>query len=254
MALTFALLVRPAKVQMPAWALVEPTPTPQEPSPPVMRAPPAEAPTKKIPAAETGPPTKKAVTKAPPRKRTTKEVATGDIPVTGDPVTERISMIRDAPTERIPVAKDPATQRIPVVKKVPAKKAAARKVPAKKVPAKKGAPTKARPRPRPQGAPTKRIPRSKDPATNKIPISDDTPTLVLPPLMPYAPYGPGSMRASPDGSGPEDWPVKGRTDSRLFYTPGDPDYDDIEAQVWFQNEEFAARAFFTAWSKSTRKK
>ena len=72
------------------------------------------------------------------------------------------------------------------------------------------------------------------------------------PLMPYAPYGPGSVRADPDGSGPDGWAVKGRTDSRLFYTPDDACYDDIDAQVWFQDPEFAARAFFTPWRKSAR--
>jgi uncharacterized membrane protein ArfC len=61
------------------------------------------------------------------------------------------------------------------------------------------------------------------------------------------------MRANHDGSGPDGWVVKGRTDSRLFYTPDDPDYDEIVAQVWFQDEEFAARAFFTPWRKSSRK-
>ena len=61
------------------------------------------------------------------------------------------------------------------------------------------------------------------------------------------------MRANPDGSGPEGWSVKGRTDSRLFYTPDDACYDDTEAQVWFQDEEFAARAFYTPWRKSARK-
>ncbi|OBK24069.1 hypothetical protein A5634_04240 [Mycobacterium asiaticum] len=72
-------------------------------------------------------------------------------------------------------------------------------------------------------------------------------------MQPYAPFGPGSMRAEPDGSGPEGWIVKGRMDTRLFYTPGDANYDEIAAQVWFENEELAAKAFFTPWSKSARK-
>ncbi|VBA61266.1 hypothetical protein [Mycobacterium attenuatum] len=69
----------------------------------------------------------------------------------------------------------------------------------------------------------------------------------------FAPYGPGSARADADGSGPPGWLVKGRTDTRLYYTPEDPDYDATAAQVWFQDEGAAARAFFTPWRKSARR-
>lgn len=47
--------------------------------------------------------------------------------------------------------------------------------------------------------------------------------------------------------------AKGRSDTRLYYTPEDPTYDPTVAQVWFQDEESAARAFFTPWRKSTRR-
>lgn len=221
MVLTFTLTARPAKTQMPAWVLAEPRPRPKPE--PAMKTPAAEAPTKKMPAAQpkpkprtnatSAPTKKKAASKAPPRRRR---------PVSGD-----------AATERIPVAKDPATERIPVAGKRPAKKVAAK--------------AKARPK----GPATRRRPIPKDAATEKIPVSE-TPTTVIP-LIPYAPYGPGSMRANPDGSGPEGWTVKGRMDSRLFYAPDDACYDDTEAQVWFENEEFAARAFFTPWRNSARK-
>ncbi|ORV83942.1 hypothetical protein [Mycobacterium gordonae] len=216
MVLTFTLTARPARTQMPAWVLAEPR---QRPKPePVMKAPAAEAPTKKLPASRAnpkpGPAQKKAVSKAPPRKRR---------PVSGDAV-----------TERIPVAKDPATERIPVARKRPVKKtAAARKA-------------------RPKGATPRRRPVPKDALTEKIPASSEAETIVLP-LMPYAPYGAGSMRANLDGSGPDGWTIKGRMDSRLFYSPDDEGYEDTEAQVWFQDEEFAARAFFTPWRNSTRK-
>lgn len=243
MVLTFTLS-RPAKAEMPAWVSAGPSPQQAaEPAPSVAEVSLAEAPTQQMPVVTTGPPAKKAVAKAPPKRR--RPPAAGDARLragSGEAVTERIKMIRDAPTERIPISEDAATQRIPVVKKPPAKRA----------PAKKGVPAKARPK-GPRGTATKRVPGAKGTATKKISVGDDAPTTVLPPLMPYAPYGPGSMRANPDGSGPEDWPVKGRTDSRLFYTPEDPDYDSIEAQVWFENEEFAKRAFFTPWSRSTRK-
>ncbi|OOK70442.1 conserved exported/membrane domain protein [Mycobacterium kansasii] len=35
--------------------------------------------------------------------------------------------------------------------------------------------------------------------------------------------------------------------------PDDPDYDATVAQVWFQDEGAAARAFFTPWRKSARR-
>jgi hypothetical protein len=73
------------------------------------------------------------------------------------------------------------------------------------------------------------------------------------PVLPYAPYGPGSARATPDGGGPAGWLVKGRSDTRLYYTPDDPAYDATVAQVWFKDEESAARALFTPWRKSSRK-
>jgi hypothetical protein len=47
--------------------------------------------------------------------------------------------------------------------------------------------------------------------------------------------------------------VKGRSDTRLYYTPDDPTYDPTVAQVWFKDEASAARAHFTPWRKSLRK-
>jgi len=48
--------------------------------------------------------------------------------------------------------------------------------------------------------------------------------------------------------------VKGRTDTRLYYTPNDPTYDLTVAQVWFKDEQCAVRALFTPWCKSSRKR
>lgn len=187
-------------------------PRPRTNPEPAMKIPAAEAPTKKMPVAKPGP--AKKATKAPPKKRR---------PGSGD-----------AATKRIHVAKDHATETIPIPGKRPAKKAAAAKAKA-----------------RPKGQATRRRPVAKDAATEKIPVSSDAPTTVIP-LIPYPPYGPGSMRANADGSGPDGWVVKGRMDSRLFYTPGDACYAETEAQVWFEDEEFAVRAFFTPWRKSAR--
>lgn len=74
-------------------------------------------------------------------------------------------------------------------------------------------------------------------------------------------YSGGSVRAVRPGLGARwcrwqrtaGWLVKGRSDTRLYYTPEDPTYDPTVAQVWFQDEESAARAFFTPWRKSTRR-
>ena len=66
MVLTFTLMARPAKTQMPAWVLAEPSPRPKPE--PAMKTPVAEVPTKKLPAvkANSAPAKKKAVSKAPP--------------------------------------------------------------------------------------------------------------------------------------------------------------------------------------------
>jgi uncharacterized membrane protein ArfC len=85
-----------------------------------------------------------------------------------------------------------------------------------------------------------------DPPTTKIPVRKEFPTTKIP-VSPLAPYGPGSANPGPDGSGPPGWLVKGRMDTKLYYTPDDPAYDATAAQVWFIDEESAAQARFTPW-------
>jgi uncharacterized membrane protein ArfC len=82
--------------------------------------------------------------------------------------------------------------------------------------------------------------------TTKIPIAKELPTAKIPVSQP-TPYGPGSADATPDGNGPLGWLVKGRSDSKLYYTPDDPTYDPTIAQVWFEDEKSAERAGFTPW-------
>ncbi|WP_438804118.1 channel accessory protein ArfC, sunset domain variant [Mycobacterium haemophilum] len=101
------------------------------------------------------------------------------------------------------------------------------------------------------GTPTTTIPVTEEPPTT-IPVAEESPTTTSP-VAPYAPFGPGSARARADGSGPAGWLVKGRSDTRLYYTPDDPTYDSAVAQVWFKDEESAKRAYFTPWRKSSRK-
>lgn len=215
MVLTSALMLRPAGIQMPAWVFADPTSGPERK--PVAKVAASDSPTQRIPVARPRP-AKKVVAKAPPKKRP---------PATADAVTERIPVPGNRPAKKVPA------------KRVPAKKVSGAKVPGKKLP-----PKKVRPK-----DPTRRVSVTKDAVTEKIPVSDEVKT----PLVPYAPYGPGSMRAEPDGSGPEGWPVKGRTDSRLFYGPDDSGYDDVVAQVWFETEDFAKRAFFMPGRNSAPK-
>ena len=134
-------------------------------------------------------------------------------PATAEAVALRpVPSVKDAPTKPV--------EPLPPARLWPEKKApAAGKVPAKKVPAGGQAATA------PPGVRTRKLP--------------------------YEPFGPGSARATLDGGGPSGWPVKGRTDTRLYYTPNDPAYDLTVAHVWFKDERSAARALFTPWRKSS---
>lgn len=62
-----------------------------------------------------------------------------------------------------------------------------------------------------------------------------------------APYGAGSARADAAGGGPTGWVVKGTEDSMLYLTPASPGYDQTRAEIWFENEDSAMQAGFTAW-------
>ncbi|HWT47202.1 MAG TPA: hypothetical protein VN255_00985 [Mycobacterium sp.] len=157
----------------------------------------------------------------------------------GSPTTKRPAKKKAQAKKRVPARTGLPTKKIPTAKKLPPKKA----------PAAKAAPTKKVPPAR--RAPAKKPPASESPTT-KIPVAKESPTGKIP-VLPFAPYGPGSARATPDGGGPAGWLVKGRSDTRLYYTPDDPTYDPTVAQVWFKDEESAVRACFTPWRKSSRK-
>jgi hypothetical protein len=47
--------------------------------------------------------------------------------------------------------------------------------------------------------------------------------------------------------------VKARSGTRLYYTPDNPTYDPMVAQIWFKDEESALRAGFTPWHNNSRK-
>jgi uncharacterized membrane protein ArfC len=150
------------------------------------------------------------------------EPPTTTIPVENSGVespTTTIPVERESPTTKIPVEKEFPTTKIPVAKEFPTTK-----IPAAKRP------------------PRKRPPGATGPATVKIPK-----------VVPYAPFGPGSARADARGNGPSGWMVKGRSDTRLYYTPDDATFDGTIAQVWFRDEESAVRAHFTPWRKSSNR-
>jgi uncharacterized membrane protein ArfC len=146
----------------------------------------------------------------------------------------------ESPTTKIPVAKEPPTTKIRAVQEPPTTKIrAVQESPTTKIAVA-------------EETPTTKIPVAEETPTTKIPVAEETPTKKMP-AVPYAPYGPGSARAGAEGAGPAGWLVKGRSDTRLYYTPDDATYDRTVAQVWFKDEESAVRAFFTPWRKSSRK-
>jgi uncharacterized membrane protein ArfC len=154
------------------------------------------------------------------------EPATTMIPVETESPTIMIPVETASPTTKIPIETEPPTTMIPVE----------------------------------TASPTMKIPIANDAHTTKIPAANRPPRKRPPGAkgtrkiaVPYAPFGPGSARADGRGNGPSGWMVKGRSDTRLYYTPDDATYDGTVAQVWFRDEESAIRAHFTPWRKSSRK-
>ncbi|OBI43103.1 hypothetical protein A5706_05955 [Mycobacterium sp. E796] len=210
---------------------------------------------------------------------------TAVLPVEPEPETTQIPVDQEPPTTMLPVEPEPETTEIPVAPEPPpaeeprkagfsflrrffakpeptAEKPSRGKRPAaKKAPAKKGRPgAKGSTKKTPPGKkpPLRKVPPGKKPHGAKARPAKPAPVAKQPatkwtPVLPYEPYGPGSARATPDGGGPAGWLVKGRSDTRLYYTPDDPAYDPTVAQVWFKDEAAAARACFTPWCKSSRK-
>lgn len=159
-----------------------------------------------------------------------REPPTTMIPVPKDPPTTKIPVTEESPTTKIPVANEPPTTKIPV----------AEESPTTNIPVAKAA-----------------LPPAKSPPAKRTPAKRTPPGRGSPPrkrkMVPYAPFGPGSARADAKGNGPSGWIVKGRSDTRLYYTPDDATYDQTVAQVWFRDEESAARAHFTPWRTSSKK-
>src|SRR6202453_2443277 len=165
--------------------------------------------------------------------------------------TTMIPVGREPPTTMIPVPKDPPTTKIPVAEESPTTKIpVANEPPTTKIPGAEESPTTNIPV-------AKALPPAKSPPAKRTPAKRTPPGRGSPPrkrkMVPYAPFGPGSARANAKGNGPSGWIVKGRSDTRLYYTPDDATYDQTVAQVWFRDEESAARAHFTPWRTSSKK-
>lgn len=61
------------------------------------------------------------------------------------------------------------------------------------------------------------------------------------------PYGAGSVRVTARSAAPAGYTIKGDRDTGRYFTMGSPDYEAIEAEVWFANEASAEKAGFLRW-------
>lgn len=72
------------------------------------------------------------------------------------------------------------------------------------------------------------------------------------------PYGPGSVRvterARKTGWAPAGYTIKGDKDTGRFFTVDSPQYAEVEAEVWFADEQSAAKAGFLRWDANADRK
>jgi hypothetical protein len=61
------------------------------------------------------------------------------------------------------------------------------------------------------------------------------------------PYGAGSIRVTARSAAPAGYTIKGDKDTGRYFTLASPDYEAIEAEVWFANEASAEKAGFLRW-------
>ena len=67
------------------------------------------------------------------------------------------------------------------------------------------------------------------------------------------PYGTGSIRVSARTAAPVGYTIKGDKDTGRYFTLDSPEYEAIEAEVWFADEASAAKAGFLRWDGTDRK-
>jgi hypothetical protein len=60
----------------------------------------------------------------------------------------------------------------------------------------------------------------------------------------------GVAAPRPDGSAPDGFSIKGRTDDGVYYTPDSPEYGATAAEAWFANEIDARAAGFVRWDEA----
>jgi len=61
------------------------------------------------------------------------------------------------------------------------------------------------------------------------------------------PYGAGSIRVSARSVAPAGYTIKGDKDTMRYFTLESPEYEAVEAEVWFANEASAEKAGFLRW-------
>lgn len=67
-------------------------------------------------------------------------------------------------------------------------------------------------------------------------------------VLEHDPYGKGSIRVVRGTAAPAGYTIKGDKDTGRYFTLDAPDYDEVEAEVWFANEESAEKADFIRWN------
>ena len=61
------------------------------------------------------------------------------------------------------------------------------------------------------------------------------------------PYGAGSIRVTARSVAPAGYTIKGDKDTGRYFSLDSPDYEAVEAEVWFANEASAEKAGFLRW-------
>ena len=67
-------------------------------------------------------------------------------------------------------------------------------------------------------------------------------------VLEHDPYGAGSIRVTSRFAAPEGYTIKGDKDTGRYFTVDSPEYGDVEAEVWFANEDSAQKAGFLHWA------
>jgi uncharacterized membrane protein ArfC len=66
-------------------------------------------------------------------------------------------------------------------------------------------------------------------------------------ILEKEPYGAGSIRVSARAQAPTGYTIKGDKDTGRYFTVDSPEYAVTEAEVWFADEDSAAKAGFLHW-------